>query len=149
MNSENRSLTILQVEDTPSDAVLTAHALRGGAVQHSVHVVGDGNKALVFLKHGDGFADSPRPDLIILDLSLPGLNGHEVLDLIKKDESLRTIPVVIFTTLDTAESQRLAYELCANSYVVKPLGLAEFTKKVQSIASYWSETCLPAPRRAA
>jgi CheY-like chemotaxis protein len=149
MNTESRSLTILQVEDTPSDAILTAHALREGPVQHSIHVVGDGNKALVFLKRGEGFADCPRPDLIILDLSLPGLNGHEVLDVIKKDESLRTIPVVVFTTLDTVESLRLAYEQCANSYIVKPLGLAEFTKKVQSIASYWSETCLPAPSRPA
>jgi len=149
MTTETRSLIILQVEDTPSDAILTAHALKGGPVDHSIHVVGDGNKALAFLKQADGFADSPRPDLILLDLSLPGLNGHEILDVIKKDDSLRTIPVVVFTTLDNRDSQRLAYELCANSYVIKPLGLAEFTKKVQSIASYWSETSVTAPSRAA
>lgn len=142
----NRPLTILQVEDSPSDVVLTAHALRAGDIPYSIHVVRDGQQAVAFLTQGEGFGDAPRPDLILLDLSLPRLNGHEVLRVIKKDKVLRTIPVVIFTTLDTDESQQLAYELCANSYVVKPLDLSRFTATIQSITSYWANTSSMMPR---
>jgi CheY-like chemotaxis protein len=142
----NRPLTILQVEDTPSDVVLTAYALKAGETPYVIHVVRDGQQAIEFLQRTKGFADAPRPDMILLDLSLPRLNGHEVLRVIKSDKSLRTIPVIIFTTLDTDEGQQLAYELCANSYVVKPLDLAKFTAAIQSIASYWGKTSSIMPR---
>jgi chemotaxis family two-component system response regulator Rcp1 len=141
-----RPLTILQVEDTPSDVVLTDYALKGGEIPYLIHVVRDGLQAVAFLKRDEGFSDAPRPHMILLDLSLPRLNGHEVLRVIKSDDSLRTIPVIIFTTLDTDESQKLAYELCANSYVVKPLDLAKFTSVIQSIASYWGKTSSIMPR---
>jgi CheY-like chemotaxis protein len=141
MYTENRPLIILQIEDTPSDAVLTALALK--------EVVPDGKQALLFLQHGDGFTGAPRPDLILLDLSLPGLNGQDVLRVIKNDPALKAIPVVIFTTLDTDESQLLAYTNCANSYVVKPLDFVRFTTIVQSIAAYWSQTSSLLPRRSA
>src|SRR5277367_6008368 len=124
-------LTILQVEDTPSDAILTAHALQTGDVPYSIHVVQDGRQAICFLNRQEGFANAPRPDLIILDLNLPGLDGHEVLKFIKDDEGLRAIPVVVFTTLATKESQLKAYEGRANSYVVKPQDLDSFTEKIQ------------------
>jgi chemotaxis family two-component system response regulator Rcp1 len=101
--------SILQVEDTPSDAALTAHALRECAVPHVIHVVQNGQRALQFLKQAERFGDAPRPDLILLDLSLPGMNGHEILKAIKHDDSLKTIPVVVFTTLSTEDSQRLAH----------------------------------------
>jgi len=130
---------ILQVEDTAADSMLTAHALKDSP--HTIRVVPDGQQALSFLQHGDGFADAPRPDLILLDLSLPGLNGHEVLKFIKNDDALKTIPIVIFSTLDTDESQRRAYQNCANSYVLKPSDFARFTAIIQSIALYWSQTC--------
>jgi CheY-like chemotaxis protein len=142
----NRPLTILQVEDTPSDVVLTAHALRTVGIPYLIHVVRDGQQAVAFLKRDEGFSDAPRPDMILLDLSLPRLNGHEVLRVIKSDKSLRTIPVVIFTTLDTDEGQQLAYELCANSYVVKPPDLAKFSAAIQSIVSYWGKTSSLMPR---
>jgi len=103
MLPKDRPLEILQVEDTPSDAVLTAHALETGDVPYLIHVVTDGKQALAFLKREGGFENASRPHLILLDLSLPGLNGHEVLTLIKRDEGLKSIPVVIFTTLATKE----------------------------------------------
>ncbi len=81
-----------------------------------------------------------RPDLILLDLDLARLKGDQVLEFIKGDESLRTIPVIIFSTHDTAESKNLAYELHANSYVVKPMDMETFMAKVQSIAEYWCNT---------
>jgi CheY-like chemotaxis protein len=139
MPTNGRPLMILQVEDTAADTLLTANALKD--LPHTIHVIPDGHQALLFLQHGDGFADAPRPDLILLDLSLPGLNGHEVLKFIKNDDALKTIPVVVFSTLDTDESQRRAYKNCANSYVLKPSDFAKFTATIQSIASYWSQTC--------
>jgi two-component system, chemotaxis family, response regulator Rcp1 len=137
---DGRPLTILQVEDTPSDAALTAYAMRIGEIPHSLHVVVDGAKALEFLRRTGPYFDAPRPDLILLDLELPRLNGNEVLQVIKNDEKLRTIPVIVFSAEDTAASKKHAYELHANSYVVKPLTMDAFTKKVQSIADYWSNT---------
>jgi chemotaxis family two-component system response regulator Rcp1 len=130
---------ILQVEDTAADSLLTAHALKDSP--HTIRLIPDGQQALAFLRRGDGFADAPRPDLILLDLSLPGLNGQEVLKLIKNNDDLKTIPVVIFSTLDTDESQSRAYKNCANSYVLKPSDFAQFKAIIQSIASYWSQTC--------
>ena len=86
------------------------------------------------------FADSPRSDLVLLDSGLPGLTGHDVLNVIKHADDLRSIPVVVFTTLDTEESQILACERFANSYVVKPSDLSSFTGKIQAIVSYWFHT---------
>jgi CheY-like chemotaxis protein len=137
---------ILQVEDTAADSLLTANALK--ASPHTIRVIPDGQQALSFLQRGEGFADAPRPDLVLVDLSLPGLNGQEVLKFIKNDDALKTIPVVIFTTLDTDESQRRAYKNCANSYVLKPSDFAKFTAIIQSIALYWSQTCRFANRPA-
>jgi CheY-like chemotaxis protein len=143
VSTENRQLIILQVEDTPSDAALTAHALREGDIPYAIHVVPNGQRALQFLKHAEGFRDAPRPDLILLDLNLPGMNGQEVLIAIKQDDGLKTIPVVVFTTLSSEDSQRLAYANCANSYVVKPFDFSGFMRRVQSIAQYWSQTSSP------
>ena len=139
MQTNGRPLMILQVEDTAADSLLTAHALKD--LPHTIRVIPDGQQALAFLQKADGFAEAPRPDLILLDLSLPGLNGQEVLKFIKNDDALKTIPVVIFSTLDTDESQRRAYKNCANSYVLKPSDFAQFTAIIQSIAFYWSQTC--------
>ena len=147
MNSVRRPLTILQVEDNPSDVALTAYALKASGISHSVHVVNDGGQALAFLRSPDDPAH-PRPDLILLDMSLPGMNGHEVLREIKCDSALKAIPVVIFSTLDSDRAQQLAYELQANSYVVKPQELARFVAAMRAIESYWSNTsALPDSRQ--
>jgi CheY-like chemotaxis protein len=137
---DTRRLTILQVEDTPSDVSLTADALVMSNVPHAVHVATDGAEAIEFLKRAGRYRDAPRPDLILLDLDLPRLNGAQVLDFVKRDEDFKTIPVIIFSTLDSEESKNNAYRLHANSYVVKPMDLEAFAEKVQSIAEYWCHT---------
>jgi two-component system response regulator len=143
----SRPLRILQVEDTASDVFLTALALNQTQIPHSIQVMPTGRQAIEFLKRGEGFEDGSRPDLILLDLSLPGVNGEEVLEFIKSTEALKAIPVVIFTTQDSDEIQLRAYQHCANSYVVKPLDLAKFTTAVQSVVSYWSQTSTLVPQR--
>ena len=135
MLSRNRRLTILQIEDNPSDVALTAYALKKSGARHTVHAVHDGGQAMKFLQ-----AHAPRPDLILLDVSLPGDDGYEVLRQIKNDSALKAIPVVMFSTLDSEEVQRRAYELQASSYVVKPTQLEPFVEAVQAIESYWSNT---------
>jgi CheY-like chemotaxis protein len=146
MGLPRRRLTILQVEDSPSDAALTAYALKMNGVPHSIHVVTDGRQAMQFLHRSGGHEHAPRPDLILLDLSLPGDDGHEVLRKIKNDSDLKAIPVIIFSTFDASAAQRVAYELHASSYVVKPNQLSTFVAAVQAIESYWSRTtALPDP----
>jgi chemotaxis family two-component system response regulator Rcp1 len=142
-----RPLTILQVEDTPADVVLTAHALKVGDVPYSIHVVGDGKQALLFLQRGERYAEAPRPDLILLDLSLPFINGQKVLQFIKNHPSLKAIPVVVFTTLATDVSKQMAYDHHANSYMVKPTDFGQFKSMIQSIAAYWTlVSTLPSSR---
>jgi len=133
--AQNRCFTILQIEDAPFDVALTARALAG--FPHKIHVAKDGEEGMAFLQDGDGFNPPLRPDLILLDLSLPILNGFDVLMLIKNDESLKSIPVIVLSTLDSEESRRIAYWRRADSYVVKPADLAGFTTAIQSIASQW------------
>ncbi len=138
--SDGRPLIILQVEDTLSDAQMTAYALDLGEISHSMHVVSDGSQAMDFLRRTGQYCYAPRPDLILLDLELPILGGNEVLEFIKSDNHFKAIPVIIFSTQDTAESKAHAYELHANSYVVKPMDMATFVKRVQSIGDYWCNT---------
>jgi two-component system, chemotaxis family, response regulator Rcp1 len=144
--TSTRPLNILQVEDTPSDALLTAHALNSAGIPHSIKVIGDGEHALTFLKAAD-MTSTARPDLILLDWSLPGMNGNQVLQFIKADPALKVIPVVIFTTQASDANQLLAYEHYANSYVLKPSDLDGFVSAVQSIATYWSQTSVRVPVR--
>jgi len=145
--SSGRPMNILQVEDTRSDVVLTAHALKSAGIPYTLQVVGSGSEAISFLQRKEGFEGVPRPDLILLDLSLPGVNGHDVLKFVKSDSELKTIPVVVFTTMAAEESQVMAYENSANSYVLKPLDLEKFTSVVQSIAAYWCLTSSLVPVR--
>lgn len=133
-------LVILQVEDSESDVVLAAYAFERLATHHAVQVVKDGVEALKFLRREDGYADARRPDLILLDLSLPKRGGLDVLQEIKTDVQLKDIPVVIFSTSTAAAAMRSAYELQANSYVVKPSDFQAFVKAIESIEAYWAQT---------
>jgi CheY-like chemotaxis protein len=134
----HRPLVILQVEDTPSDVSITAYALETGDVPHEMHVVSDGREAIDFLQRGGPYSSAPRPDIILLDLEMPGLNGEKVLEFIKGNADLKSIPVIIFSTYDSLEKKIHAYDLHANSYVLKPNDMNAFVKKVQGIADYWS-----------
>ena len=129
-----RPAEILLVEDSPSDAAMTVHAL---GTYHRVHVVGDGEAALAFLHRKGRHTASPKPDLIPLDLNLPRVAGREVLARINTDQHLRGIPVAILTTSSTDTDILRAYELGANCYVSKPVGLDDFLRAIHGIENLW------------
>ena len=130
-------IEILLVEDSPGDVRLTQEALRDARVRNRLHVASDGVEAMAFLRREGAHADAPRPDLILLDLNLPRMDGREVLREVKSDASLATIPVVILTTSDADEDIARSYELHANCYVTKPVGLEAFLTVVQNIEHFW------------
>ncbi len=132
-----RPIEILLVEDNPGDVRLTQEALKEGKVRNKLHVVEDGVEALAFLRQEGEYAESPRPDLILLDLNLPRKNGREVLAEIKEHPNLRRIPVVILTVSQAEEDVLRTYDLHANCYVTKPVDLEQFIKVVASIEDFW------------
>jgi CheY-like chemotaxis protein len=135
--SVGRPIEILLVEDNPGDARLAWEAIRDAKVANNLRWVPDGVEALAFLRREGRFADSPRPDLILLDLNLPRKDGREVLAEIKNDESLRRIPVVVLTTSQADEDIDKAYHLNANCYISKPVDLEQFIKIVNAIENFW------------
>jgi CheY-like chemotaxis protein len=130
-------IDILLVEDNPGDVRLTREAFKEGKVVNTLHVVQDGVEALAFLRHEGAYVKSIHPDIILLDLNLPRMNGRELLANIKTDPELKRIPVVILTTskseLDIIES----YDLHANCYITKPVDMERFITVVQSIENFW------------
>ncbi len=148
-------LDVLLVEDSPGDVRLTQEAFRDANLSHHLpntsihlHVVADGVEAMSFLKQEGGNGGAPRPDLILLDLNLPRMDGREVLALIKADESLKTIPTVILTTSDAEADIVRSYQLQANCYLSKPVQLDAFESLVKSINEFWlTKVKLPQRRR--
>jgi CheY-like chemotaxis protein len=128
---------ILLVEDNPGDVRLTREALKEGKVYSNLHWAKDGVEALEFLKREGKHAKAPRPDIILLDLNLPKKDGREVLAVIKRDNVLKHIPVVVLTTSEAEEDVLKSYELHANCYVTKPVDLEKFIHVVQSIDRFW------------
>jgi chemotaxis family two-component system response regulator Rcp1 len=139
MATMNRTGTIevLLVEDSPGDVRLTQEAFRDANGSIRLHVASDGVEAMAFLKREGVYADMPRPDLILLDLNLPRLDGREVLALIKENASLRTIPTVILTTSEAEADIVTSYQLQANCYLSKPVQLDAFEALVESINDFW------------
>jgi CheY-like chemotaxis protein len=130
-------IEILLVEDSPGDVRLTKEALRDAKVRNNLHVACDGMEATSFLRREGLHANAPRPDLILLDLNLPKKGGEKVLEEIKLDRSLKSIPVVILTTSAAEEDIRRSYELHANCYITKPVDLDQFLKVVRTIDNFW------------
>ncbi|MGD9385089.1 MAG: response regulator [Thioalkalispiraceae bacterium] len=130
-------IEILLVEDNPGDVRLTREALKEAKVGNNLHVVEDGVAAMSFLRREAEFSEVPRPDLILLDLNLPKKDGREVLEEIKADNSLKTIPVVVLTTSHAEEDIVRSYDLHANCYVTKPVDLDQFIHIVKSIEDFW------------
>ncbi len=128
---------VLLVEDSPGDVRLTRDAFREINEAIRLHVAMDGVEAMDFLKQRGTFADSPRPDFILLDLNIPKMDGREVLAQIKKDDNLKTIPTIILTTSDSETDIRKSYELQANCYLSKPVQLEDFENVVKSINDFW------------
>jgi two-component system response regulator len=131
------SIEILLVEDDAVDVELTREALDESKIKVNLNVVNDGEKALAWLRKEAPYADASTPDLVILDLNLPRLNGQEVLKEMKSDERLKAIPVVILTTSSAREDIARSYALGANCYVTKPMGLDQFSQVVHSIENFW------------
>jgi chemotaxis family two-component system response regulator Rcp1 len=140
-------LQVLLVEDSAGDVRLTQEAFREANRRIVLHVAGDGVEAMAFLRREGPHRNAPRPDLILLDLNLPRMDGREVLTHIKSDTGLMTIPIVILTTSDAEADIVKSYELHANCYLSKPVQLAAFELLVKSINDFWLTTAkLPQQR---
>jgi chemotaxis family two-component system response regulator Rcp1 len=130
-------IEILLVEDNPGDIRLTQESLKNSTFPNNLNVVRDGPSALGYLRSDGRFPSARRPDLILLDINLPGMNGCEVLDVIKKDPALRSIPVVVLSGSRAEQDISLSYYLHANCYVVKPMDAEEFIKVMEMIQGFW------------
>jgi CheY-like chemotaxis protein len=132
-----KPLNILLVEDNPADVELTKQAFKESRINSIIHVVMDGEEALLYIKKLEKHVSAKTPDLILLDLNLPKKNGHSVLSDIKADPILRKIPVIILTTSSAEEDITNAYHNYANSYIVKPSDFLQFIQVVRSIDEFW------------
>ena len=134
---------ILLVEDNEGDIELTKEAFEDARLRNNLHIAVDGEKALDFLfKRGD-FKDAPTPDIILLDLNLPRVDGREVLQTIKADEALRRIPTIILTSSQADTDVVESYDLYANCYIVKPVDAVKFMEVVQQVENFWVDVvCL-------
>jgi chemotaxis family two-component system response regulator Rcp1 len=140
------SLGVLLVEDDPGDVMIAQEALKASKLNSRLTVVPDGMEALAYLRRENGYADAERPDLILLDLNLPRKTGHEVLEEVKNDPSLRKIPIVVLTTSQATEDVVRSYDLHANVFVTKPVDFDHFTEVVRQIDDFFLTVAqLPPP----
>jgi chemotaxis family two-component system response regulator Rcp1 len=130
-------IEVLLAEDNPGDVKLTEKAFEQGNVINNLHVVNDGIEAMQYLRQENEYADSPRPDLILLDLNMPRKDGKEVLKDIKDDPELKRIPVVVLTSSEAEEDIVSSYDLHANAYLTKPVDFDGFLEVVNSIEDFW------------
>jgi two-component system, chemotaxis family, response regulator Rcp1 len=130
-------INILLVEDNPADARLTAEGLKRAKVLNQLHVVEDGEEAIAFLRREGRWADAPHPDIVFLDLNLPGMDGREVLSIVKEDPALQHIPIVVLTSSDADTDILKAYKAKANCYVKKPVMFQEFIDTIKTIDDFW------------
>jgi CheY-like chemotaxis protein len=141
-------MQILLIDDNPADIELTRQCFRESRILNEIHAAADGDTALAFLRRDEPFAAVPRPDLVLLDLNLPGIDGREILAAIKRDPELQMIPVIVLTTSDADNDIREAYRLQANSYLRKPVDLDEFIELADAVCTYWFQYVqLPPPER--
>lgn len=145
-NSLRHHIEILLVEDNPGDIRLIVEVLKEGKITNHLNVVEDGEEALAYLRREGSYQHAIMPDIILLDLNLPKINGTEVLAEIKNDPLLRRIPVIILTTSEAEQDILKAYDLHANCYITKPVNLEQFLTVVRSIESFWL-TIVKLPRR--
>lgn len=137
MAGQMEMIDILLVEDNPGDVRLTKEAFKEGMLRNNLHVVMDGEAALDFLRGRGAYRNVPRPDLVLLDLNLPKMNGREVLTEIKNDPNLKRIPVVVLTTSQDEQDVIESYKHFASSYIVKPVSMEKFINVVASFKQYW------------
>lgn len=137
-----KAVTILLVEDDPGDQKLVKKSLDRDKIANELHIANSGEQALEYLQRSkSGCSDTPMPELILLDLNMPGMGGQEFLKQLKSDDQLDTIPVVILTTSDSDEDVLETFKLHAAGYVKKPCSLSEFKDVMQNISEYWFVIC--------
>ena len=140
MNLTEKLAVILLAEDDPGDQELTRRALEEGKIKNHLYIVEDGEEALEYLYRRGKYADpstSPRPDLILLDLNMPKIDGRQVLERIKHDDDLRSIAVVVLTTSKQEEDIVRSYEMGVNSFITKPVEMDKFVKVIMTLEEYW------------
>lgn len=135
--ADHKTIDVLLVEDDPGDVLMTREAFTENKVANRLAVVSDGVSALEFLRKEGEYADAPTPDLVLLDLNLPRMDGREVLAAMKSDDELRRIPVVVLTTSEAEEDVLRSYSLHANAYVTKPVDFERFIDVVRQIDDFF------------
>ena len=136
--NETKPIKFLLVEDDDAHAKLVYYAFKRAKIQNPIDRIKDGDDVLPYLRQEGEFEDKELPEVILLDLNIPGKNGLEVLRIIKEDEQLRKIPVVILTTSQSISDRDMAYTRYANSYLVKPVNAERFKKLIEEMNNYWA-----------
>lgn len=136
-SSSARSWDILLVEDNEDDVLLTRHAFGRAALANRLHVARDGVQGLQFLRREPPYEDAPRPNLILLDLNMPRMDGRQMLTVLKADAELSSIPVIVLTTSDAECDIAYAYEAHANAYMTKPIDFSQFAQDIQRFIEFW------------
>jgi CheY-like chemotaxis protein len=144
--TDPRPIEILLVEDDEGDVLLTTEALEASSITNVMHVARNGEEGLRFLRRAPGYEDAPRPDIVLLDLNLPRVDGRQVLAEIKADRDLRRIPIIVLTTSEAEEDVLRSYDLHANAYVTKPVDFDRFLEVVQSIDEFFVTVVRLPPR---
>ncbi|GAB3977998.1 response regulator [Plantactinospora veratri] len=137
--AESNPVRILVVDDDPGDVLMIEEALATSEVPKSIDVVGDGQEAMEFLYQEGRHRDAPRPDMILLDLNMPRMDGRQVLNKVKSDDNLRTIPIVVLTTSNADTDILGSYNLRANAYVTKPIDLDDFNDVIRRIDEFFGQ----------
>ena len=137
IDEKSKLIRILLVEDNPSDVCLTREAFSSCKISNQLDVVDNGEKAMDYLYQRGAYAETMKPDMILLDLNLPGKDGRDVLKEIKEDPNLKRIPVVILTTSKAEQDILKTYDFHANAYIIKPVDLDQFIDAVKRIEDFW------------
>jgi len=142
-----RPISVLLVDDDPGDVLMIEEALESTGAPRTVYVVNDGEEALAFLRQTGEFSQAPRPDVVLLDLNMPRMDGRQVLAEVKADAALRSIPIVVLTTSQSPADIMSSYSLHANAYVTKPMNLDDLTEVVHKIDYFFARiAALPSQR---
>lgn len=137
--TEGEPVEILLAEDNPNDVEMTRRAFDRGKFLNNLHVVNDGVAALAYLRQEGEYADEPRPDIVLLDLEMPRMDGKEVLAELEEDDDLSQIPVVVLTSSEAEQDIVDSYRHSANAYMTKPVGYQEFQDTIREVESFWFE----------
>jgi two-component system, chemotaxis family, response regulator Rcp1 len=147
--SKAKPAVILMAEDDRGDQELTRRALEAGKIRNELRIVENGEEALAYLFRRGKYKDpasSPRPDLLLLDLNLPRVDGREVLERVRADSKLRRMAVVVLTTSRQEEDILRSYELGCNSFITKPVDMDQFTRLIQALEEYWFQIVVLPPK---